>query len=112
MRQRLVVVSACSRFEAVYQGIATARGVCLWCAYGSISLQPAVEEPRPQRPPKGLDDFLQRQSKALTQMRSWSRCERALLSTPGTASRFNRYDERCRVLRAIEGHTPTASYDS
>jgi hypothetical protein len=42
MRQRLVVVSACSRFEAVYQGIATARGVCLWCAYGSMSLQPAV----------------------------------------------------------------------
>ena len=39
---------------------------------------------------------LQRQSKALTRIRSWSRCDRSLLSTPGTASRFNRYDERCR----------------
>jgi hypothetical protein len=44
MRQRLVVVSACSRFGAVYQGIATARSACLWCAYGSMSLQPAVDE--------------------------------------------------------------------
>jgi hypothetical protein len=39
---------------------------------------------------------LQRQSKALTRMRSWSRCERSLLSTPGIAGRFNRYDKRCR----------------
>ncbi len=37
-------MSACSCFEAMYQGIATARGVCLWCAYGSMSLQPAVLE--------------------------------------------------------------------
>jgi hypothetical protein len=44
MRQRLVVVSACSRFGAVYQGIATARSACLWCSYGSMSLQPAVDE--------------------------------------------------------------------
>ena len=35
-------MSVCSCFEAMYQGIATARGVCLWCAYGSMSLQPAV----------------------------------------------------------------------
>jgi hypothetical protein len=39
---------------------------------------------------------LQRQSKALTRMRLWSRCEQSLLSTPGIAGRFNRYDKRCR----------------
>ncbi len=29
------------RFGAVYQGVATARGVCLWRAYGSMSSQSA-----------------------------------------------------------------------
>ncbi len=43
---------------------------------------------------------LQRQSKALTRIRSWSRCERSLLGTPETKSRFNRYDQRCRCLDA------------
>ena len=48
------------------------------------------------RQPARFRRGLQRESKALTRMRSWSRCERALLSIPGTASRFNRYDERCK----------------
>ena len=49
---------------------------------------------------------LQQQSKALTRIRSWSRCERSLLSTPETASRFNRYYERCRETTSIGGHEP------
>src|SRR5215212_2114435 len=35
-------------------------------------------------------------------MRSWSRCEQSLVRIPVTASRFNRYDARCRrvILRS------------
>jgi hypothetical protein len=53
---------------------------------------------------------LQRQLKALTRTRLWSRCERSLLSTPETKSRFNRYDQRC-TQSSVSFHCMRADTD-
>jgi hypothetical protein len=75
------------------------RSVLRVAPAGSIHKTSAVCTPiaRRRRRPR----LLQRQSKALTRIRSWSRCERSLLSTPETKSRFNRYDQRCRAFAVL-----------
>ncbi len=46
---------------------------------------------------------LQRRSKALTRMRSWTLCQRSLRSIADTACRFNRYGERCNSPSRWQG---------
>jgi hypothetical protein len=54
---------------------------------------------------QGLVKLLQRQSKALSRMRSWTRLPAVSSNIVGTVCRFNCYDDRCkRVLRLP--HTP------
>jgi hypothetical protein len=58
---------------------------------------------------------LQRRSKTLTRMRSWTGCQRSLPSIAGTACRFNRYDERCKSIGPVHllaiGFGPEAKFE-